>query len=295
MQKFIKKIISFIVVTLAIMYLLDLSYTAIYRKSFPRTKTQYLRSLKGKKIDYIFIGSSRVLSGIVPSEIEKRTHKTAFNLGFPAARIHDMYTILQLIYNNKIQFKNIFIQLDYAYNMNATSPIYQQEVLPFIYDNTIYQEHIKFNPSTYFKYYYVPFYRYAKNDLKLGFREVLLNEIDKKTNVLSNNGYSPLQGNSVNHKYELPKEINDNNTYLDSIKIFCKKNKIPIVFYCAPFCSHTKNLDFISKLKVKVPELYDFSTAIKDEKMFEDPLHMNDDGAKLFTAIFIDKVLTHKN
>jgi len=267
------------------MYLLDLGYTSVYRTSYPRTKTQYLKTLKDKKIDYIFIGSSRVLSGIVPSVIEERTHKKALNLGFQAARMHDIYTILQLIHYYNIKTEKIFIQVDYAYNFNSVSPIYQTEVLPFIHDNDIFKEHIKFNPANYYRYYYVPFYRYSKNDLKLGFREVFLNTIDKKTNALNNDGYSPLEGTSAKHNYSLPEKINNSNVY------FCKKNKIPFAFYCAPFCRHVKNLDFTEKLKRKIPGLYDFSKAINDERMFNDPLHMNDNGAKSFTNIFIDKVL----
>lgn len=294
MKKFVFKIFGYAIVTLVLMYLLDFGYTSIYRSSFSRTKTQYLRTLKSKKIDYIFIGSSRVLSGIVPSVIEERTHKKALNLGFQAARMHDIYTILQLVHYYNIKPEKIFIQVDYAYNFNNTSPIYQTEVLPFIHDNAIFKEHIKFTPSNYNTYYYVPFYRYSKNDLKLGFREVLLNAIGKKTNAINNDGYSPLKGTSAVHKYGLPEKINDNNVYVDSVRIFCKKNKIPVAFYCAPFCGHVINKDFTDKLKKKIPGLYDFSKAIEDEQMFNDPLHMNDSGAKLFTNIFIDKVLENQ-
>lgn len=291
MKKFVTNIFGFAIATLVLMYLLDLGYTSIYRNSFPRTKTQYLKTLKDQKIDYVFIGSSRVLSGIVPSVIEERTNKKVLNLGFQAAKMHDIYTILKLVDYYNIKTEKIFIQVDYAYNFNQTSPIYQTEILPFIHENAIFNDHIKFDPSTYYKYHYVPFYRYSKNDLKLGFREVLLNAMKKKTNALNNDGYSPLEGTSKTHKYGLPEKINVNNVYVDSIQIFCKKKNIPFAFYCAPFCGHVIDNHFMDKLKKKIPGLYDFSKAIKDEQMFNDPLHMNDNGAKLFTNIFIDKVL----
>lgn len=295
MKKFVIKIVGLALATLLVMYLLDLGYTAVYRDSSPRTKTQNLKTLKDSKIEYVFIGSSRVLSGIVPSIIEERTHKKTLNLGFQAAKLHDIYTILKLVDFYKIRTEKIFIQVDYAYNFNATSPIYQTEVLPFIHDNVIFDEHIKFNLSNYYKYHYVPFYRYAKNDLKLGFREVVLNVIGKKTNALNNDGYSPLQGTTPIHRFGLPEKINEKNVYIDSIQLFCKKRNIAVAFYCAPFCGHVINHHFIANLKKKIPGLYDFSKAIKDEKMFNDPLHMNDEGAKLFTNIFIDNLLKTKN
>ena len=294
MKKFIFHITSFLLMTLLLMYLLDLGYTKVYQKANPRTKIQYLRKQKDKKIDYIFIGSSRVESGIVPSIIEERTHKKVLNLGFQAAKLHDIYTVLQLIKYYNIHFEKIFIQVDYSYNLNAASPIFQPEILPFIHDNSIYNNHIKFNPSNYFKYNYVPFFRYCRNDLKLGFREICLNLANKKTNAMNNNGYSPLEGISEYCKFSLPEKINKSNNYLDSIQTFCKTNKTPVIFYCAPFCKQTKNLNYIDKLKSKIPGLFDFSTTITDDNLFQNGNHLNNNGARIFTKIFIDKVLINK-
>lgn len=291
MKKFVANIIGFALVTLAAMYFLDLGYTAIYSNSSPRTKVQYLRKFKNQKFDYIFIGSSRVASGIVPSVIEERTHKKALNLGFQAAKLHDIYTILQLVKYYDLDFDKIFIQVDYIYNTDTSSTLFKPEVLPFIYENDIYRRQIEFSCPNYPKYYNVPFYRYCRNDLKLGFREAVLNLIKKKTQAMSYGGYGPLEGTTDVHKFGLPETINQDNRNIDSIRNFCKINKIDVVFYCAPFCKHTQNLNFVSKLQAKIPGLYDFSSVIKDEKMFQNASHMNDAGAKLFTNIFIDKVL----
>ena len=294
MKKFIFHIICFFLVTLFLMYLLDFGYTKIYQNAKPRTKIQYLQKQRGKKIDYIFIGSSRVESGVVPSIIEEKLNKTTLNLGFQAAKLHDIYTVLQLIKYYDIHYEKIFIQVDYSFNLNSTSTIFQPEILPFIHDNSIYNNHIKFNPSNYFKYNYVPFFRYCRNDLKLGFREICLNLASKRTNALNNNGYSPLEGTFENHKFSLPEKINRSNCYLDSIQTFCKTNKIPVIFYCAPFSKQTKNFNYIDKLKSKINGLYDFSSTITDNNLFQNGNHLNDNGAKIFTQIFIDNVLINK-
>ncbi|MCA6422543.1 MAG: hypothetical protein IM568_06970 [Flavobacterium sp.] len=291
MKKFVLHILGFLLITFILMCILDFAYTTVYQTSNPRTKIQYLQKQKGNKIDYIFIGSSRVQSGIVPSIIEKSTHKRVLNLGFQAAKLYDIYTVLQLLKQYNIQYEKIFIQVDYIYNMDASSTIFEPEILPFIHDNIVYNNHIKFKPSNYYKYNYIPFFRYCRNDLKIGFREVSLNLIGKKTNALDYNGYSPLEGKSENHNFLLPEKINVSNTYFDSIQTYCTNNKINVVYYCAPFCKHTQNLDYIRKLKKKIPGFLDFSTAVQDENLFQNANHLNDDGARFFTTVFVNNVL----
>ena len=92
----------------------------------------------------------------------------------------------------------------------------------------------------------------------------------------------------------MPETISKSNVYFDKIKNYCKKNNIKAVFYCAPFCKHTINLDYVSKLKKKIPELYDFSNAINDDKMFVQCYHLNENGAEKFTEIFVNKIILSK-
>ena len=91
MKKFII-LLSVTLFTLVIVSLaFDLVYTHIYKNSNPRSKFQYFRSLKDTKINYIFLGSSRVDNGIVPSIIEDKTNKSCLNLEFQYSHISDIY------------------------------------------------------------------------------------------------------------------------------------------------------------------------------------------------------------
>ena len=292
MKKFIIYIIGGILGILVLMTVLDLAYTKIYETSYPRTKFQYLRSLKNKKVDYIFLGSSRVENGIVPSIIYNKTGKEVVNLGFQAAKLGDIYTILQLIKKYNIHYVKILIQVDYIYNIvDGNSNIFQYEMIPFIRENTITKNYSnRYNPSPNANYY-IPFYRYCTNDLKIGFREIFSNIIHKKTNVIPNRGYSALQGIATELTGSLPDNILNNNAVFDNIHSFCKQNNIAVLYYCAPFCKCTKNIDFVSKLKIKIPELNDFSGVINDDKMFVNCNHLNDSGAKRFTEILMEKLL----
>jgi hypothetical protein len=236
MKKFTAYIIAGILGMLLLMTVLDIVYTKIYETSYPRTKFQYLRSLKNKKIDYVFLGSSRVENGIVPSVIYDRTGKVAVNLGFQAAKLVDIYTILQLVKEYNIHYETLFIQVDYIYNIaDGHSNIFEYEMTPFIRENAITKEYSDNFAAEPFANYYVPFYRFCNNDLKLGFREVFANLIQKRTKVVANRGYVALKGNEVKLEGSLPDVILDINPILVSIQSFSKKNKMNVVFYCATF------------------------------------------------------------
>ena len=295
MKKFIVTILSYLIATFLIMFALDFGYTKVYENAKPRTKFQYLRSLKNKQFDYIFLGSSRVENGIIPAIIKEKTGKETLNLGFQASKLNDIYTVLQLLKEYNIQGKRIFIQIDYIYNLKGNSKILQYQMIPFINENEVLNKHFKNNSDDYFGYNYIPFYRYSRNDLKLNFREVLLNIVEKKTNSMKENGYAPKIGTTNNHRLTLPKKLDEKNPTFDSIIEYIKKNNIDVTFYCAPFCYHGKNMEFTTKLENKVSNFYDFSRAVSDENLFQNSNHLNHEGAVYFTNIFIDEVLLKNN
>lgn len=295
MRAFLKYFIFIILLVVAILSLLDYSFTKVYENAKPRTKFQYFRSLKNKKIDYIFLGSSRVDNTIVPAIIEEQTGKKAVNLGFQATKLGDVYTMLQLIQEYNIQTEKIFIQVDYIYNLeDGYSTIMQHELMPFVRENKITKDYFErhFNAEKYL--YYVPFFRYSYFDVKIGLRELLLNVVNKETNSIKNKGFTALQGNSFRHGYALPQEINPQNKYYNQIVAFARIHKMPIVFFCAPFCKHIKNLNFMEKLKDKIPGLYDFSNALTDDKMFQNCSHLNAEGADYFSRYVIQDMLIDK-
>lgn len=295
MRAFLKLIVFTFFIVVSILFFLDYSFTIVYENAKPRTKFQYFRSFKNKRIDYIFLGSSRVDNAIVPAIIEEQTGKKAANLGFQASKLGDIYTILLLIKEYNIKTEKIFIQVDYIFNReDGYSNVMQHELMPFIRENKITRDYFERYFSDEKSLYYVPFFRYGYFDVKIGLRELLLNVVNKESNIVKNKGFTALYGNSLQHGNALPQEINAQNKYYDQIVAFARINKMPIVFFCAPFCKHTKNLNFIGKLKEKIPGLYDFSTALSNDKMFQNCSHLNADGASYFSKNTIQKMLTDK-
>jgi hypothetical protein len=295
MIKFIKYLGYIFVIVAVMLLLLDYSYTTIYEDSNPRTKFQYFRSLKNKKINYIFLGSSRVENTIVTSLIEQQTGQSAANIGFQASKIGDLYTMVKLVKKYNIQTDRIFIQVDYIFNIeDGYSNVMQYELMPFIKENEITKEYFERHFRGEEEIYYFPFYRYCHFDNKIGLREFILNIANKETKIVKNKGFVALQGNSSEHKNALPIQINDTNKYYDKIKEFAKINNMPVVFFCAPFCKHTRNLVFMEKLKMKIPGLYDFSGVVNDDEMFANCSHLNQNGANYFTRYLIKKILISK-
>ena len=295
MKKFCTYIFGGFLVILMVLVLLDVAYTKTYESSPPRSKFQYFRSLRGEKIDFLFIGSSRVENGIVPSVITEKTAKTAVNLGFQAAKLSDIYTLLQLVKEYHIQYETIFIQVDYIYNFEAGhSNIFEYEMMPFIRENAINKNYSDAYAERPFANYYIPFYRYCSNDLKIGFREVFANLVGKKTNAIAQKGYVARFGSSAELAGALPTVLLNKNSTLDNIQTFIKQNRMKVVFYFAPVCRNSKNQDFVSKLKTKIPELKDFSRALNEDQFFLDCNHLNDNGARRFTEIFTEEVLMKK-
>ena len=299
MRKFIIQIVGILSILLILLLVFDFTYTTVYKNANPRTKFQYLRSLKNTKVNYVFLGSSRVENGIDPFIIENRTQKICINLGYEAAKLGDIYTVLQLLKSYAIATDTVFIQVDYIFDIKGYSINLLYEIAPFIKDNQITKEYLLDYIGEDASMYSIPFIRYCASDQKIGFRDVFANLIGKKTTVVEKKGYSPLSGQanetSNSNHLSLPASIASHSPYYEKIKKYAVANNIKIIFFCAPFCRHTKNLNYVGKLKTKIPDLYDFSTVIQEDSLFVNCFHLNEIGAHKFTEILVEEIINNKN
>lgn len=291
MYRFIKYTSLLILFIVAILIVLDLVYTKTFQNSIPRNKTQYVLSQKNNKFDYVFLGSSRVENTVMTSEIERITYKRALNLGTQGAKLDDLNIFLRLLIANKNEIKKLFIQIDYIYNFESSSDIVRSESMPFIRTNKVINTYLKRVDSSYNYNYYIPFYRYLKNDYKIGFREFFNSLRNKKSKINFEDGFVPIYGSSGSiERSGLPETILENNKSFNEIDSICRANNIKVVYFTAPFCFGINNIDYINKLKLKIPELKDFSQAIKEDKFYKNCGHLNSDGAKVFTHILINEL-----
>lgn len=291
MKAFIRNLVLITIAIIVLLYLLDFAYTKVYQNAKPRNKTQYILSLEeGTEIDYVFMGSSRIENFIMPSIIKNVTKKEVINLGTQGARLYDITVFLKLLIGQKVKIKRLFIQVDYIFNLESSSDIVRAQALPYVRSNSILKNYMKRVDSSYSKNYYLPFYRYATNDFRLGFREFLASAINKKAKIDFKDGFVPLF-NAIKkgeaHTAGLPKEIIKSNKNILEIEALCRANNIEVNYFCAPYCSGLISNNYLTKLNNKLPNFKDFSRVIKDDSLFHNCSHLNLNGAKVFTNHFI--------
>ena len=290
MKKFFKHLMMVMGIVLTGMIVFDVIYAYVYEHGEPRNKTEYILNLKNKRIDYVFLGSSRVENHISTKLVEERTGKKALNLGVQGATLDDAFLLLKIMVHNNITTEKVFLQVDDSYNIEDPSIIVGTESLPYIRSNKIIRQHRKDN-NDYNLNYYVPFYRYSKNDYKIGFREFIGSLVGKKIHINFSDGFDPIDQKFKTTEYMLPGTIKNENGVLSAISLFCKQNSIEMVYFCAPYCSEIGNIDYVTKLKERVPDLVDFSQSMTNTIYFKDCGHLNEKGALLFTEKLIETCL----
>jgi hypothetical protein len=285
MIAFVKYILKITVVFILCAYTLDFCFTYIYNITSPQNKAQYIISLKNKKFDYIFIGSSRVENSVIALEIEKKTNKKTINLGVQGATIKDLVFITNLLTELNVKYEKLFFQLDYKINdINEFSKKFQTELFPFLGTNKIIDSYVLNSRKDKIAIKYMPFYKYNLASHNLGFRNIFLTVFNFKREINKNNGYVPLYG-SGEMKTELLPKFNSKNQYFNKL-ITTKK----AVFFSCPLFSTINRNNYFYDLKRTLPALNDFSNSIKERVFYKDSYHLNNNGSVVFTNILIEKL-----
>jgi len=289
MKKFIKTTTIYLVLTLFLLVVLDVAYTLIYSNSLVRDKVQFILNTQPKHYDAIILGSSRAENHIIP-DVFKRQGLDVFNFGMSGGGLCEDSLMLKLFFEKGNTTDKIFCQVDLQFLYEVPAKGVQARFLPYLPFNKIMYNHYKDNTENSFSLAFLPFYRYCKLDSKIGFRELILTLMNKKGKFYDTNGFAPLEGSlTLNSIQNLPKEVCQTNKYYDEIVALSIKNNVQLISFIAPFCSYTNNRNFFSKLKQKVPELFDYSSIIKKDSLFSTCGHLNENGATVFTKILLEK------
>jgi hypothetical protein len=289
MRKFSKKIGVYILLSFLLVVVLEGVYTLIFSNSELRNKVQFVMNAQPKKYDAIIMGSSRAENHIIPKMFQERG-LSAYNFGMGGGGLCDDSLLLKLFFEKGNTTDKLFLQVDLQFMGEIPAPAIQATFLPFFTTNPTIYNHYKDNTENAFALAFFPFYRYCKLDSKIGFRELVLTVMNKKGKFYDTNGFIALD-NTLNPSimYNLPTEVSQKNNYYNEIKAICKKNKVQLIPFMAPFCPYVYHADFFAKLKQNVPELHDYSNAIKGDNMFSACGHMNRKGAEVFTTILLEK------
>jgi hypothetical protein len=277
------------------MYALDGLYTAIYNHSQLRSKVQLVLNAPPKQYDAVIIGSSRAENHVV-SKLFEAQGLTAYNLGMSGSNLCENSLLLKLFFENGNTAKIVLLQLDLNFITEEPAVGVQALFIPYIATNNTIYEHYAANTPNSFAMKYVPFYRYCANDAKIGLREVIMTLVKKKSKTIVTDGYVPLSGEiKEKQQLHLPKENRKSNRYYDEIKVICLSHGTRLIPFMAPICSEAASDDYFKKLKQRLPELYDYTAAIKEDSLFSSCGHLNNTGAEAFTKLLLKAHFTADN
>jgi hypothetical protein len=284
MQKFLLFILKALVLTVAITAVLDFLYTTIYLHSSNRGKIDHIYNSKNENFDVVILGSSRANNHFVSQMFEDKGMKT-FNYGMSGGHLFEASLLLKLMMERDYKIKNVILEADLNLSNDRQAEGISAKFLPYLYNSETIKKHFELEDD-FLELYYIPFYRYIKFGAVVGIREVFFNAIHKKTSHLDNLGYYPLgkkpNGNMKNNIANLKPLVH--NQYYDEIKQICRENKINFIPVMTPMCENTKGINYFEKVQNLYPEIHNYENVVVEDKYFSSCGHMNDSGAKLFTA-----------
>lgn len=284
MKKFLLFTLKTTLILGIIAFALDYIYTSIYLQSKNRGKIETVFNSKPQKYDVLILGSSRANNHFVAQMFEEKGLKT-FNYGMSGGHLFEASLLLKLMIERKYEIKNIILEADLNLSNEHQAEGISALFLPYIYKSKIIKNHF-YNEENFNELYYIPFYRYIKYEVRIGFREMFFNAIHKKTIHLNNLGYNPLDGvENGNMKNNIVK-LNPlpHNKYYEEIKSICKANNINLIVVMTPMCENVKGMNYFEKVKKAYPEIHNYENAVVENKYFSSCGHMNDTGARMFTA-----------
>lgn len=287
MKQFLRFTIKTIIVIVLLAVLLDYAYTTVYLQSNNRNKVDYVFNAKPQKWDVVILGSSRANNHFVSEMFEQKGLKT-FNYGMSGGHLFEASLMLKLMIERQYQIKNIILEADLNLSNEHQAEGVAARFLPYIHDSEIVKQHFE-NEEDFNELYYIPFYRYIKYDAKIGLREMFFSLIHKRSKLLDHGGYYSLgdtKGNMKNNIVNLNPKIH--NKYYEEIKSICVANNINFIAVMTPMCENTKGINYFDKVKKAYPEIYNYENVVVEDKYFSSCGHMNDAGARIFTARIIN-------
>lgn len=283
MKQFLIYTAKILLLTFLLLVILDIVYTQVYLNSSFRGKIDYVYNSNAREYDVVVLGSSRANNHFVTALFEEKGIK-AFNYGMSGGHLFEADLLLKLMVERKYKIENLILETDLNLSNEKRAEGIASKFLPFLYHSKIIEQHF-IEEKDFSELYYIPFYRYIAFDAQIGFREMFFNAIHKKTSHLQNFGYSPLK---VDEKGNMKNDIRAlkpiHNKYYEEIKEICKTNDINLIAIMTPMCSNTKGLDYFEKVNKIYPEIHNYENVVLEDKYFSSCGHMNDAGAKLFTA-----------
>lgn len=245
--------------------------------------------------DVLIFGASRAQQQYIPTYIEDSLKLSCYNVGRDGTPFFYHYAILQSVLKRYTP-KMIILDCEYAaLKKTATSYERLSSLLP------LYNDHPEIRPilqlrGPFEKYKFIShIYPYNSMIFKIAVGNLESNKI-KNADI---KGYVAMKGSL----HEPLKTIDHTEKYeLDSIKVnmlrsfieVCEQRKIALYFVCPPYYLNTIGTDYSFALTKEIAaekniSFIDYSKDtffLKRPELFDDTVHVNFNGAKIFSAKF---------
>ena len=284
MKQFLLYTLKIGLLTVFIAVLLDFGYTKVFLQSSDRGKIEKVFNSKDVKYDVVILGSSRANNHFVSQMFEDKGLKT-FNYGMSGGHLFEASLLLKLMIERNYQIKNIILEADLNLSNDHQAEGISAKFLPFLHESETIRRHFE-KEADYRELYYIPFYRYVKYDAKIGVRETFFTLANRKSKWLDNHGYYPLgKKPNANMKNNIA-NLNplQKNKYYNEIKQLCEQKGIKFIAVMTPMCENTKGMNYFDKVKQLYPEIHNYENVVLEDQYFSSCGHLNDAGARLFTA-----------
>ena len=204
------------------------------------------------------------------------------------SRLQETALVLQLMLAKKFSIKNIILDVDLNINTEGYSDGTRARFMPYLNSNEIVANYYSKIIPEFQSLYYLPFYRYIQYDSQIGFREMFFTAINKSSASVLNEGFYALQGEGKNMQYDLTKYAPKKNKDYELIKKICQSNGINLIVVSTPMCENVKGINYFEAIKNVYPEVHNYENAVTEDKYFSTCGHMNEAGARVFTAKIIE-------
>ncbi|WP_264566725.1 hypothetical protein [Flavobacterium sp. N3904] len=283
MKRFLLFILKTLILIIVICVVLDLSYTGVYLQSTDRGKIEKVFNSKKEIYDVVILGSSRANNHFVAEMFECKGLKT-FNYGMSGGQLFEADLLLKLMIERHYKIKNVILEADLNLSIDHQAEGISAKFLPYLNNSVTIKKHFE-KERDFAELYYIPFYRFIKFETRIGIRETFFTLIHKKSSWLNHNGYYPLfnQNGNMNKNIEKLNPL-PHNKYYEEIKQTCKDNGINLIALMTPMCENTKGINYFNKVQQLYPEIHNYENVVVEDKYFSSCGHMNDMGARLFTA-----------
>lgn len=296
------KVFIFITILFFIDLLLGNILNFFYFKQSSGLQYSATYSIEKTKAEMIIMGSSRANHHYDPRVLKKRLGISCYNTGRDGQYIFYQYALLQTIlkrYSPKIIILD-FVDQEFEFDQRDYERL--SSLLPY------YKNHPEIRSTIELK---SPYEKIKLLSKIYPFNSSLLTIVIGNTKFNSNrrsiidfDGFVPLDRKCkepIKTMNDLRKIIIDNN----KVKIFelfiqdCLKSKVNLYIVCSPYYINYKSTSSSIILGKKIAakyniDFYDFSQEpafITNQSLFDDPYHLNDDGAKIFSDSITDRLV----